>query len=108
MSVLKFSMYGYAFVREFLILNYFTHSCFISYVIQKTLSFFHQRDKTINRFNLSIIPRDKTNKVTVRPAKTQVRLIRVFACAQWIAKDPSFLHADSEDSDQIGWMPRLI
>ena len=25
-----------------------------------------------------------------------------------VAKDPSFLHADSEDSDQTGWMPRLI
>ena len=28
-------------------------------------------------------------------------------CAQWVAKDPSFLHVDSEDSDQIcgcpGW-----
>ena len=35
-------------------------------------------------------------------------LIRVFACAQWVAKDPSFLHADSEDSDQSGQMPRLI
>ena len=23
-------------------------------------------------------------------------------CAQWVAKDPSFLHADSEDSDQTG------
>ena len=31
-------------------------------------------------------PCDKTNKVSVRPAKTQ-----------WVAKDPSFLHADSED-----------
>ena len=29
-------------------------------------------------------------------------------CAQWVAKDPSFLHANSEDSDQTGWMPRLI
>ena len=29
-------------------------------------------------------------------------------CAQWVAKDPSFLHADSEDSDQAGRMPRLI
>ena len=35
-------------------------------------------------------------------------LIRVFACAQWVAKDPSFLHADSEDSDQGRGMPRLI
>ena len=28
--------------------------------------------------------------------------------AQWVAKDQSFLHADSEDSDQTGQMPRLI
>ena len=41
-------------------------------------------------------------------------LIRVFTvrsesslCAQWVAKDPSF-HADCEDSDQTGPMPRLI
>ena len=27
-------------------------------------------------------------------------------CAQWVAKDPKFLHADSEDSDQTGRMPR--
>ena len=25
-------------------------------------------------------------------------------CAQWVAKDPSFLHTDSEDSDQTGQM----
>ena len=25
-------------------------------------------------------------------------------CAQWVAMDPSFLHADSEDSDQTGRM----
>ena len=25
----------------------------------------------------------------------------VFACAQWVAKDLSFLQADSEDSDQF-------
>ena len=29
-------------------------------------------------------------------------------CTQWVAKDPSFLHANSEDSDQTGRMPRLI
>ena len=30
-------------------------------------------------------------------------------CAQWVAKDPRFLHADSEDSDQTtGRMPRVI
>ena len=41
--------------------------------------------------------------MTVRPAKTQISLgIRPVwsessLCAQWVAKDPSFLHADSED-----------
>ena len=51
-------------------------------------------------------PRDKTNKMSVRPAKTQISLgIRPVwsessLCAQWVAKDPSFLHANSEDSDQ--------
>ena len=59
-------------------------------------------------------PHDKTNKMTVRPAKTQICLgIRPVwsvstLCAQWVAKDWRFLHADSEDSDQSGRMPRLI
>ena len=35
-------------------------------------------------------------------------LIRVFAVSQWVAKDPLFLPADSEDSDQTVRMPRLI
>ena len=57
---------------------------------------------------------DKTNKMTVHPAKTQISLdiLPVWSesslCAQRVAKDPSFLHADSEDSDQTGQMPRLI
>ena len=50
-------------------------------------------------------PHDKTNKMTVPLAKTQISLgIRPVwsessLCAQWVAKDPSFLHADSKDSD---------
>ena len=56
----------------------------------------------------------KPNRITVRPVKTQISLgIRPvwsesLLCAQWVAKDPSFLHADSEDSDQTGRMSRLI
>ena len=52
----------------------------------------------------------KTNKITCAPSKDSDQpaharnLIRVFACVQWVAKDPSFLHADSEDSDQTGRM----
>ena len=67
----------------------------------------------LKHFNIKP-PYDKTNKMTVRPAKTQISLgIRPVwsessLCAQWVAKDPSFLHADSEDSDQTGRMPMLI
>ena len=56
----------------------------------------------------------KPTKWRVRPAKTQISLgIRPVwsessPCAQWVAKDSSFLHADSEGSDQTGRMPRLI
>ena len=52
--------------------------------------------------------------MSVRPLKTQISLgIRPvrsesLLCAQWVVKDPSFLHADSEDSDQTGRLPRLI
>ena len=59
-------------------------------------------------------PHDKTNKVPVRSAKTQISLgIRPVwsessLCAQWVAKDPNFLHTDSEESDKTGRMPRLI
>ena len=53
----------------------------------------------------------KPTKWHVRPAKTQISLgIRPvwpesLLDTQWVAKDPSFLHADSEDSYQ---MRRLI
>ena len=52
----------------------------------------------------------KPTKWHVRPAKTQIRpvLSESSPCAQWVAKNPSFLHADSADSDQTGRMPRLI
>ena len=51
---------------------------------------------------------DKTNKMTVHPAKTQISLSicpvwsASLLCAQWVAKYPRFLHVDSEDSDQTG------
>ena len=57
---------------------------------------------------------DKTNKMTVRPAKTQISLgippvwSESSLCTKWVAMDTIFLPADSEDSDQIGQMPRLI
>ena len=59
-------------------------------------------------------PHDKTNKMTVCPGKTQISLgmrpvwSESSLCAHWVAKDPSFLYADSKDSDQTGQVPRLI
>ena len=56
---------------------------------------------------------NKPNKMSVRPAKTQISLgIRqvwseLLLCAQSVANDPRFLRADSEDSNQTGLMPRL-
>ena len=59
-------------------------------------------------------PRDKTNKIAYAPSDDSDQpgrppsLIASSLCAQWVAKDPSFLPADSEDSDQIGPTPRII
>ena len=56
----------------------------------------------------------KPTKWHVRPAKTHISLgIRPVwsessLCAQRVAKEPSFLHVDSKDSDQTGRMPKLI
>ena len=50
----------------------------------------------------------ETTKWYVRPTKTQISLdihtvcSESSLCAQWVAKDPKFLHANSEDSDQTG------
>ena len=56
------------------------------------------------RIKLIKPPHDKPTKWHVRPAKTQISLgIRPAwpessLCAQWVAKDPSFLNEDSENS----------
>ena len=75
----------------------------------------HESNLTLNtEIWLIELRRDKTNNVVVRPAQTQISLgIRQVRSASWlsawrVAKGLSYLHADSEDSDQTGRMPRLI
>ena len=46
---------------------------------------------------------DQSHEETLSPIWSEPSL-----CAQRVAKDPSFLHADSGDPDQTGRMPRLI
>ena len=82
-----------------------------------TVQGLHCLPSCLNVWTISIIIieplHDKTNKMTVPPAKTQISLgncpvwSESSQSAQWVAKDSSVLHADSEDSDQTG-MPRLI
>ena len=54
---------------------------------------------------------DKTNKMSVRPAKTQISLgIRPVwsessLCAQWVAKDPSFLMRTAKTLIRLGGCP---
>ena len=56
----------------------------------------------------------KPTKWHVRPAKTQISLVictvwsESLLCAHWEAKNPRFLHVNSEDCDQNVQMPRLI
>ena len=83
----------------------------ISYIMYTPSPFMTVRYTNIPIRKCQNEPRhEKTNKVTMRPAKTQISLgIRPVwsessLCAQWVAKD----HAESEDSDQTGRMPRLI
>ena len=57
---------------------------------------------------------DKTNKMSVYTANTQISLGRCPGWsessprAQWVIKEPNYLHAGSEDSNQTEMMPRLI
>ena len=75
---------------------------------------FDLRSMNVRRIHNVIRIVTKPTKWHVRPAKTQISLgIRPVwsgssLCVQWVAKDTWFLHVDSEDSDQTGWMPRLI
>ena len=58
-------------------------------------------------------PHDKTNKMmctqrTLRSAWASAQSDQSILCTQKVVKGPMFIHADSEDSDQTGRIPRLI
>ena len=58
--------------------------------------------KDVDKMSECEPPHDKTNKLTVHPAKTRSAWVSAqsdqsLLCAQWVAKDPSFIHVDSED-----------
>ena len=98
------------------ILNRITPACKMT-----LLNLHHKRSMVRHRQDTptSLLYHDMS-LITRKPTKwvcTQGRLRSAWAttqsdqsslCVQWVAKDPSFLHVDSEDSDQTGQMPRLI
>ena len=92
----------------------FPRSVVLHLYLQDTSETFHFPKSHWGRATETEPPHDKTNKMTVRPAKTEISLLirPVWSgsslCAQWVAKAHSFLYADSEDSAQTGRMPRLI
>ena len=68
-----------------------------------------------NAYVIIYVPlHDKTNKMTCTPSVDSDQpghlptLISVSLCTQRIDKDPRYLHAESEGSDQTGWMAKLI
>ena len=71
---------------------------------------YHEREPNAQSFHQVSQDMIKPTKWHMRPAKTQISLgicpvwSESSLCAQLVAKEPSFLHADSEDSDQTGRM----
>ena len=90
----------------------------VSYYVILKSSMLHPRSDSRNWLRSSecwrvCIPyeplHEKPTKWPLCQAKTQISLgipgcPESLLCAQWEAKDPRFLHVDSEDSDQIGRM----
>ena len=76
--------------------------------IQKLLFFLHMYDP------LFIAP-SESRTTAVKVGASLANTLPNTACALWsslcakqVVKNPRYLHADSEDSDQTGQMPRLI
>ena len=98
---------------ELLLLSHINYEHF-SYIQHSSICWLTSWSKRlIGRFDLCH-SMTKLTKWHVHPAKTQISLdihpvwSESSMCVQWVAKGPSFLHADSEDSDQSGRLPRLI
>ena len=95
--------YDTACIGILLVLAYIQGSLHVSslIILSKNLDVQNWHGELLNSFN-HLNCHNKTNK-RIRPVWSESSLY-----AQWVAKDPSFLQVDSEDSDQTGRMSRLI
>ena len=75
--------------------NIFVYNCILSYMYNRAASRQNQQ--------CGCAPSEDSDQPGHPPS-----LIRVFAVRSRVAKDPSFLHANSEDFDKTGRMSRLI
>ena len=73
------------------------HTHFVGFVMSYLIWWLHH--SWLISHSVFELPHDKTNKMTVRPANLGICPVwsKSSLCAQWVAKDSSFLHADSED-----------
>ena len=85
----------------------------ISRFVGKKLWYSHRSSETHKENHTISAAARQNQKITCAPSETQISLCiqSVWSvsslCAHWVANDPRFLRADSEDSDQIERMPRL-
>ena len=71
-----------------------------NFLCQSSVSFWHFSRLTIKPTKWLCAPSEDSDQ----PGQADQSSL----CIQWVAKDPMFLHADSEDTDQTGRMPSLI
>ena len=119
----KFNLFSWSLVSYLLVFNatveqVLSMHSLVSDIFKQVFILFYQYTSFL--LYLSSLAKQMSNYMTkptkwhVRPAKTQINLgihpvwSESSLCSRWVAKNPSFIHADSKDSDQTGWMPRLI
>ena len=97
-----------------ILLNFLYCLCFLKYAISVVYGMILELTHLTNIVILSEPRHDKTNKMTVRPAKTQISLgihpvWSESSLSAWRTFGSLATHwALSQDFDQTGWMSRLI
>ena len=106
-----FGIFHFEMILLYKFLEHLPYCCFLVFAWNKPLySSYIMRHSPWQQ--TSEPPHDKTSKWLcsqrrLKSAWASTQSDQSSLCAQWVAKDQSFLHADSEDSDQTSRMPRL-
>ena len=102
-SILNSDSRHYRQQQEYQMFCYQTRNWFGDYVFKLVLFYIASPHKGKREVFILLCPQFEPPQQNIRPVWSESS-----QCAQWVAQDLTFHHADSEDSDQIGRMPRLI